>query len=86
MIKFIQVTDGAIRADLIKRVIKYERYRYEGGIYYGVKVEEETIHKYKELNKGGIWNSGQEQRRDELYNDIIKQLSESEGKEVEKDE
>ena len=87
MAKFIKVPDGIIRADLIKRVTKYERDRYEGGKYYGVLVvEEETNHRYEELNRGGAWSNGQEQRRDEIYNDIIKQLSECEGKEVEKDE
>ena len=85
MIKFIKVPDGIIRADLIKRVIKYEKDRYEGGKYYGVLLEEETNHCYEELNRGGAWSNGQEQRRDEIYNDIIKQLLECSGREVEND-
>ncbi len=77
MAKFIKVPDGIIRADLIKRVIKYEKNRHEGGTYYGVKVEEEKVHEYEELDIGGYASNGQEKRRDELYNDIIAQLFES---------
>lgn len=83
MEKFIKVPDGVIRVDLIKRVTKYERDRYEGGTYYGVLVEEEKNHCYEELDEGRVWSNNQEQRRDKIYNDIIKQLSECEGKEVE---
>lgn len=78
MIKFIKVPDGIIRADLIKRVTKYEDERYEGGTYYGVRVEEEEVHEYEEFDRGGYASDGQEKRRDELYNDIIAQLFESE--------
>lgn len=86
MVKFIKVPDGVIRADLIKRVTKYERNRYEGGTYYGVKIEEEITHTYEELNRGGFWSDGQEQRINKIYNDIIKQLSECSEKEVENEE
>ena len=86
MTKFIKVPDGIIRADLIKRVTKYERDSYTGGKYYGVLVEEETNHRYEKLDRGGVWSNSQEQWRNEIYNDIVKQLSECEGKEVEKDE
>ena len=78
MNKFIKIPNGIIREDSIKRVIKYERDRYEGGTYYGVKIEEEITHNYEELDRGGVWNNGQKERRDEIYNDIIKQLSENE--------
>lgn len=83
MVKFIEVPDGVIRADLIKRVTKYEKSRYEGGIYYGVLVEEETNHRYEELDRGGAWHGTQEQDINKIYNDIIKQLLEDKGKEVE---
>ena len=74
MIEWVEVPDGLIRKDLIKQVMKYERDRYEGGIYYGVKVIEEEIHQYEELDKGGLFSDGQKEKRDKIYEDIKKQL------------
>ena len=76
--EYIEVPDGLIRKDLIKQVIKYDRNRYEGGIYYGLEVIEEKIHNYEKLDKGGAWSSGQEKWRNELYEDIKKQLTKKE--------
>lgn len=73
---FIEVPDGLIRKDLINRVTKYETSRYEGGTYYGVKIEEVIEHKYEKLDRGGFYTNGQKEWRDELYNSIKKQLTE----------
>lgn len=74
MIEWVEVPDGLIRKDLIKQVIKYEKDRYEGGTYYGVKVVEEKIHYYEKLDKGGFYSGGQEEERDKIYENIKKQL------------
>ena len=74
MIEWVEVPDGLIRKDLIKQVIKYEKDRYEGGTYYGVKVVEEEIHYYEKLDRGGFYSDGQEKERDKIYEDIKKQL------------
>lgn len=50
MSEFVKLPDGVIRKDLIKSVKKYERDRYEGGTYFGIKIETEkdefTYEKY----------------------------------------
>jgi len=56
--EYIEVPDGLIRKDLIKQIIKYDRKRYEGGTYYGLKVIEEEIHNYEKLDQGGAWSDG----------------------------
>ena len=87
MSKFIKVPDGIIRTDLIKRVIKTENDRCSSISWLGVKVVEEVEHHYKkEHHTGCNWNNIKEWR-DELYEDIEKQLFESETeREVEKDD
>ena len=55
------------------------------GTYYGVKIEEEVIHEYEKLNRGGMWENGQEKWRDDLYNDIVKQLKKLDISEVSND-
>ena len=82
MTEYVEVPDGLIRKDLIKQVIKYERDRYEGGTYYGIKVVEEEIHQYEELDRGGVWSNGQKEKRDEIYENIKKQLIQKELEEV----
>lgn len=74
--EYIEVPDGLIRKNLIARVTKYERSRYEGGTYYGVKVEEAIEHKYEKLDQGGFYTNGQKEWRDKLYNSIKTQLVE----------
>ena len=78
MKEYVEVPDGLIRKDLIKQVIKYERDRYEGGIYYGIKVVEEKIHQYEELDRGGFLSNGQKEKRDKIYESIKKQLIQKE--------
>lgn len=82
MTEYVEVPDGLIRKDLIKQVIKYERDRYEGGTYYGIKVVEEEIHQYEKLDCGGVWSNGQKEKRDELYENIKKQLIQKKLEEV----
>lgn len=73
--EYIEVPDGLIRKDLITKVKKYERSRYEGGTYYGVRIYENTTeHIYEKLDHGGFYSRGQEEWRDELYNTIKAQL------------
>lgn len=73
---FIEVPDGLIRKDLIRSVRKYERERYEGGTYYCLEIIEENniVHNYEKLDKGGAWSNGQKEWRDNLYFDIKEQL------------
>lgn len=72
---FIKVPNGLIRKDLIKAVKKYERSRYEGGTYYGIEIiEENQVHNYEKLDRGGIWTDGQKEWRDQMYDNIEKQL------------
>ena len=78
MIEFVEVPDGLIRKDLIKQVIKYERDRYEGGTYYGIKIVEEEIHQYEKLDCGGVWSNGQKEWMEKLYENIKKQLFQKE--------
>ncbi|MCR5145944.1 MAG: hypothetical protein K6B70_01140 [Clostridia bacterium] len=82
MKEYVEVPDGLIRKDLIKQVIKYERDRYEGGTYYGIKIVEEETHHYENLDRGGAFSNGQKQKRDETYENIKKQLMQNEPEEV----
>lgn len=81
MPKFIKIPDGIIREDLIKKVTKYERDKYEGGTYYGVKIEtEDSSYCYEEFGRNyyfGHDGEGQARKiRDEKYDAIIEQLKE----------
>ena len=77
MIKFIKVPDGIIRADLIKRVSKYEYNTYEGNKLYVVKIEEEIEHKYEKEFSRSSSNDNALEWRDKVYDNIIEQLIES---------
>jgi len=71
---FLKVPDGIIRKDLIKEIKRYERRRYEGGIYYGIQIISERNYIYENLDKGGVWSDNQKEKRDELYENLIKEL------------
>lgn len=78
MCKFIKLPNGVIRKDLIKKITKYERDKYEGGTYYGIQIKtEEENYNYEEfgINYYGCNNvENAEKRRNEIYEDIVKQL------------
>ena len=79
MIEFVKLPDGVIRKDLIKTVKKYERDRYEGGTYFGIKIETEeseiTYEKYgRNYYAGDSSISNAEKSRDDLFTMITSQL------------
>lgn len=79
MIEFVKLPDGVIRKDSIKRVKKYERDRYEGGTYFGIKIETEkdeiTYEKYgRNYYAGDNSISNAEKKRDDLFIMITSQL------------
>lgn len=79
MSQFIKLPDGVIRKDLIKTIKKYERDRYEGGTYFGIKIEtkesEITYEKYgRNYYAGDNSISNAEKARDDLFIMITSQL------------
>ena len=79
MCKFIKLPNGVIRKDLIKKITKYERDKYEGGTYYGIQIEaEEENYNYEEFGRNYYYGCNNvenaEKRRNEIYEDIVKQL------------
>lgn len=79
MSKFIKLSDSVIRKDSIKRVAKYERDKYEGGTYYGIRIETETgKYNHEVFGKNCYFGDNSameaEQKRDEIYENIINQL------------
>lgn len=79
MSEFVKLPDGVIRKDLIKKITKYDRDKYEGGTYFGIKIEtEQNTYKYEEFGKnyytGDNTITRVEEKRDELYKSIINQL------------
>lgn len=71
---FLKLPDGIIRKDLVKEIKKIERNRYEGGIYYGIQIVAERNHIYENLDKGGVWSNNQKEKRDEIYENMLKEL------------
>lgn len=79
MAEFIKLPDGVIRKDLIKKITKYDTDRYEGGTYFGIKIEtEEEKYTYEEFGRNYYCGDNSvikaEQKRDKLYDNIINQL------------
>lgn len=79
MSQFIKLPDGVIRKDLIKTVKKYERDKYTGGTYFGIKIETEKgeiIYEQYARNyyAGDNSISNTENKRDDLFMMITSQL------------
>ena len=79
MCEFIKIPDGIIRKDLIKRIEKYERDKYEGGTYYGLQIEtEKDSYNYEEFGQNYYFGSNgverAKERRDKMYDEIVEQL------------
>ena len=79
MSDFIEIPDGVIRKDLIRKITRYERDKYEGGTYFGVKIETESNeYNFEEFGRNSYFGSDEiekaQKRRDEKYDKIIKQL------------
>lgn len=79
MCEFIEIPDGIIRKDLIRKITRYERDKYEGGTYFGVKIETESNeYNFEEFGRNSYFGSNEienaQKRRDEKYDKIIKQL------------
>lgn len=74
--EYIEVPDGLIEKDLIRQVIKSERETYEGDVIYRLSILQDEEKFTRIYEKSKKYYNKAEQWRDELYDNIKKQLTE----------